>query len=569
MSRHQNTSRRGFLKLAAWVGIVPYLTTTVVACAVNTPKWRRAPDGPFRHGVASGDPLTDRVILWTRVTDEVESPVQLRWEVAEDEAFRVVVAEGIGTTSGGQDYTFKVDAMGLNAGSSYFYRFNYKGLLSPVGRTKTLPDTDVKSVKLAIASCSNFPAGFFHVYEELAKEELDAVLHLGDYMYEYSSRGYATAGSKKRDRVPVPKHETVTLSDYRTRHAQYRSDLALQECHQAHAFIVVWDDHEVANNSFSWGAKNHDADEGLFSDRKSAALQAWFEWMPIRTPANQTGDIFREFHFGNLVNLLMLDTRLKGRDKQLELTEFQVAGRTNARETRGAAGEPSRALLGDQQKAWLLERLKESSAKWQMLGQQVLMSRYTLPAKMVETVDRDSTSSFEEGLLAGQKVLDAMKKHPRNHTQEEEELLDSFIPYNLDAWDGYAAERDEVLEAAHKMGKRLISVGGDTHNAWASRLTTRTGDVVGAEFGTASVSSPGFERELGRPGAQLFGEMMEQLVPDLEWTQLTDRGFARLEFTPDEVRAEFEFVDTVKKLSYTRLPSHTLRVSRNLELKRI
>src|SRR5688572_1585503 len=211
--------------------------------------------GRFRHGVASGDPLDDRVILWTRVTPPDEAAaaaIDVRWRVATDEGISQVVAEGTARTSRDRDFTVKVDAGGLQPGRPYYYAFEAGGDRSPVGRTRTLPAGAVDRVRLASLCCSNYPAGFFNVYRCVAnRDDLDAVVHVGDYIYEFANGVYGDGSGLLR--IPEPRREAVTLSDYRVRYATYRSDPDLQEAHRRHPFIVVWDDHELTNNAWQIG----------------------------------------------------------------------------------------------------------------------------------------------------------------------------------------------------------------------------------------------------------------------------------------------------------------------------
>lgn len=277
----------------------------------------------FEHGVASGDPLQDRVILWTRLTPSDSSArLQVTWEIALDQQFKQIIKTDKVTTSASQDFTVKVDAIGLKPNQSYFYRFVFGDKISPVGQTKTLP-TSTSKVSFAVCSCSNYPAGYFYVYREMAKQNVDVVIHLGDYIYEYGADGYATEDAAKLGRTLPANNdkEIIKLDDYRKRYALYRKDKDLQALHHRHPFIVIWDDHELANDAWREGAENHTEEtanaknEGKFSERKLAALQAYFEWMPIRPIDDQHIKIYRQFDFGNLVQLTMLDTRIIARDQ--------------------------------------------------------------------------------------------------------------------------------------------------------------------------------------------------------------------------------------------------------------
>ena len=318
-------------------------------------------DPPFLHGVASGDPLVDRVILWTRVLpgDDRDAPL-VAWEVARDTEFKRNVARGELQTGAARDFTVKVDVTGLQPGTTYYYRFVVNDSPSPIGRTRTLPAPGVSRVRLGVASCANYPYGYFNAYACLARRaDLDAIVHLGDYIYE-------GRGGRVAERILLPARETLALADYRERHAQYKTDPDLQEVHRQHPFIVVWDDHEIADNAWVGGAAGHTPEtEGDWFVRRAAALQAYFEWMPVREDRQTDGpQIYRTFRFGGLTDLIMLDTRIVGRDKQVLGSD--LAG----------LQQPSRTILGSRQEQWLARQLAGSvrtGTPWQVLGQQVIV----------------------------------------------------------------------------------------------------------------------------------------------------------------------------------------------------
>ena len=321
-----------------------------------------APAPEFLFGVASGDPLADRVILWThaRFAGSDES-VPLGFEVATDATFATVVASGTVVASAASGHTAKVDATGLQADTRYFYRFTHGLTRSPVGQTRTLP-LNPSQVQMAVVSCSNFPAGFFHVYAEIARSPAQYLIHLGDYIYEYGIDGYASANAGALGRLSVPANELLSLDDYRRRHAQYKSDPDSKTVHAAMPLIAVWDDHEVANNAYLLGAQEHNpATEGSWEARRAAAVQAYHEWMPIRTGSDRLR-IFRSFQFGNLLSLHMLDTRLVGRERQVDIGD--LAG-LNGPAARTAAitqyANPNRQLLGTAQLQWLQGQLDRKS----------------------------------------------------------------------------------------------------------------------------------------------------------------------------------------------------------------
>ncbi len=387
MTTPPDFKRRTLVKALAASSLIPILGSNLIACSSgsNNSNSLNTLPADFNHGVASGDPLTDRVIIWTRVTPETDGQIWVGWEVATDAGFANKVKQGSGNTSADVDYTVKVDVEGLQPNTVYYYRFLTVNKTSMAGKTRTLPQGAIEAATFAVVSCSNYPAGFFNVYREVANQDVDAVLHLGDYLYEYSAEGYASERAEEFGRVVEPANELLSLADYRTRYAQYRRDEDLQAAHAAHPFIIVWDDHEVANDAWRDGAENHDpGTEGSFVERKMAALQAWHEWLPVRPPASMDDIIYRRFQYGDLLDLLMLDTRIIGRDEQFTYSDFATDGIIDVEQARAGFDDPNRTLLGSEQFGWLREQLNQSSAQWQVLGQQVLMSRYHLPAPILE-----------------------------------------------------------------------------------------------------------------------------------------------------------------------------------------
>lgn len=546
--------RRRVLKGLAAGSLLPLLVGNLLGCSDSDDTFNPDPGvaASFLHGVASGDALDNSVIIWTRATPVTPGLVRIRWEVASNEAFDTIVASGEGTTTAEVDYTAKVDVGGLDAGTTYFYRFVVQEVASPVGRTRTLPTGSVAATSFAVVSCSNYPAGFFNVYREIANRDVDAVLHLGDYIYEYGIDGYASDRAEEFGRVSAPGTEILSLDDYRTRYAQYRSDADLQACHASHPFYVVWDDHEITNDTWRDGAENHQPDtEGDFDERVAVALQAWYEWSPIRPPSSNREVIYRQFQFGDLVDLLMLDTRLIGRDQQLSYGDYLNGDMLDIDAARAAINDPTRQLLGEDQNAWLKDRLTNSTTTWQALGQQVLVGRYNLPASILLALDPSFGGSLQDGIAAVLASVAAKNTPEDQRTPEQQALLDSAIPYNLDAWDGYGFNRDDLLTHAASVDANLVTLAGDTHNAWAAQLTDTQGNSVGVEFATASVTSPGLEGVLGPDAAALFEGPIVTLIDDLQYTNLSDRGWMEVTFTPTAATADWHFVSNVDSTTYT------------------
>ncbi len=514
--------------------------------------------GAFWQGVASGDPLTDAVILWTRVTplSEGEQEVKVGWEVATDSEFYNVIRRSHSIVNNETDYTIKVDVKNLDPDTTYYYRFITDSNKSTIGVTKTLPEYTSK-VKLAVLSCSNYPAGYFNVYLEAARQqgELDAVIHLGDYIYEYGQGGYATQDADAIGRSFLSDNDTeiVTLKDYRRRYEQYRSDIDLQILHASAPWICVWDDHEVTNDTWREGAENHNEGEGDFFERKAQALKAYFEWMPIRPVAEGDNEIiYRQFKFGNLVNLMMLDTRVIARDQQLSYTNYISAdGSFNQAQFTADISDPNRTLLGFEQLNWLQNTMASSTATWQVLGQQVLMGRMNLPAELLLNLrpGADVLTLFSElatikaRILAGDPTI----------TPQEEARVNTALPYNLDAWDGYFIERERVLGTAKSFNKNLVVLAGDTHNAWANNLTDLQGEAVGVEFATASVTSPGLEDFLSLPQEAwpATEHAFELLIDNLKYHNVGDRGYLLVTFTEEKTEAEWVYVDNILSNSFS------------------
>ena len=494
----------------------------------------------FTHHVASGDPLADRVMLWTRLLpgDGAVRAVGCRWEIAPTAEFTTLVASGTATATPERDYTVKVDAKGLQPGQSYCYRFVAEGVTSPVGCTRTLPVGDVSQFKLGVASCSNYPQGFFHAYREMAKAELDAILHLGDYIYEYPVGEYVNpAVEQGYGRQVTPEHELLVLEDYRMRYGLYRSDPDLQAAHAAHPWITVWDDHEIMNDTWRKGAENHNEGEGDFAARVHAARQAYHEWLPIRPPAEgDQGVIYRSFQVGNLADLIMLDTRLVGRDQQLnylrdlkpedDVHEF-LQKRLNA---------SKRTLLGKPQEEWLARQLttsKKRGAVWQVLGQQVLMGKLSIPE-----IPADALASM------------TLSDYSRARVESAQQLAPLGLPLNLDAWDGYPAARTRLYRALLKSASNPISLAGDTHNGWAFNLADNKGKAVGVEIGTPGVTSPGLETYLPMPSTEMASLLLES-SPELAAVDTAQRGWTEMTLTPEAMTSQWRFVSDVALPTYT------------------
>lgn len=518
-----------------------------------------APTVRYDHGVASGDPLADRVVLWTRLTPTGDAPASIgvRWEVAADSGFGRIIASGTTLTDTARDWTVKVDAAGLTAGTRYWYRFSVGAQQSAVGRTRTLPDAAARQVRLAVFSCANYPAGFFNAYAHAAlRDDLDATVHLGDYIYEYPRSGYASANAAALGREVLPVTELLTLADYRTRHAQYRSDPDLQALHAVAPMIAVWDDHEIANDTWSDGAEDHQSSEGSFAARRAAAIQAYHEWLPTRV-----GDptrIWRSFDFGRIASLHMLDTRVHARSQPLGYADYITAGGFDTTAFTAAMSDPARGLLGTEQSTWLAGQVQASRATWQLLGQQVLMGRMNIPAPILFEAEQPgsgvSFSAYAALLAKGQANPAALT------AQEKAILAQPSIPYNLDAWDGYPVAREQLLGTLRVLDRNIVVLAGDTHNAWASDLDTAGGQPVGVEFATPAVSSPGLEEYLPGEDPAALAAGLTQLIGPLQYCDTSRRGYLLLTVSDSECRADWIYVAGIGSRSSSAGIGQSLRV---------
>jgi len=457
---------------------------------------------PFYHGIASGDPQHDRVIIWTRVTpdtNQINQSIVVNWKVASDTGMTNVVKSGSLLTDSSADFTVKVDVIGLNANTFYFYEFQTAGYYSPRGRTKTNPISNADSLRFALVSCANFEAGWFNVYASLLqREDFDAVISLGDYIYEYNTGGYSPNANVNRQWSPV--NEIVSLSDYRMRYSSYKLDVDLQRLHQQFPFICIYDDHEFANDAWMNGAQNHQPAEGLWSARKEMAQKAFFEWLPVRvTGTTNPYQIYRDIKYGNLVDFMMLDTRVEGRDLQ--------AGTTGA-----TVNATTRQLLGTSQYSWLTNKLSNTTSQWKVLGQQIMMA----PLKVFG------------------------------------------VAVNGDQWDGYPAERDRVYNHVITNNiSNMVVITGDIHTSWANDLPTATynssngAGSAGVEFVAASVTSPGITLPLGAAAIQAANS-------HIKYVDLSNHGYIIMDVNQQRTQADWFNVATIdnQSTSFSYAKSH-------------
>lgn len=474
--------------------------TLLMAMSVSAQEYlsadRSTVDGalaPFYHGVASGDPLTDRVILWTRITT-TNTTETVGWQIATDTTFSTILNSGNVTTDSSSDYTVKVDATGLQPNTWYYYRFSNNGTYSIIGRTRTMPSGNVSNLRFAVVACSNYQSGYFNGYRDIInKNDVDAVIHLGDYYYEYGPDDFDPGVDSSR--LQEPFREVTNLYDYRQRHSFYKLDPDLRTVHQQFPFFTVWDDHETANDSYSGGAENHtEITEGYWVNRKEDSRKAYFEWMPIRDTHNSVDTIHRVIPMGNLADLILIDSRLEGREQQI--------GTTGA-----AATDTNRTMLGQEQLSWFKTQLSNSTAKWKLIGNQVMMT----PLKVFG------------------------------------------IYLNQDQWDGYQAERGKILRHIYDNNiDNVVVLTGDIHTSWANDVphpdltynSNGTGSVC-VEYVCTSITSGSF---ITFP---VPASVITTLVPHIKYAELSKRGYLLFDVTDSKVQGDWIYMSTVTSKTFT------------------
>ncbi len=458
---------------------------------------------PFYFGVASGDPHYNSVIIWTKVWRETPEAITVQWEIATDTLMQNIVQAGESSADSNSAFTVKVNVQNLQPKTRYFYRFKYGNTYSPIGRTKTAPQFEIDSLRFAVISCSNYEAGYFNVYRLIAgRNDIDAIIHLGDYIYEYATGKY---GDLNLPRKNIPATEIVALKDYRSRYAVYRLDKDLQEAHRLHPMISIWDDHEFANNTYKDGAGNHQQNEGEWEVRKANAKKAYFEWLPITDNAEES--IIRKITYGNLAEIFLLDERTEGRSKQVEkLTDSTIS---------------TKRMLSEAQEQWLTDGIASSTAHWKIIANQVVFSELHL------------------------------------------EKITKKYHSTSDIWNGYPAERNAILDFfyAHNL-KNIIIITGDIHVSLGFDLVRKPLDktsyhpknstnVIGAEFVAPSVTSAGLgERIKSKALANLAGSIMRDHNPHLRYSDLAHHGYILLTLTQEKANATWIYVNTILSKNY-------------------
>ena len=496
----EKIDRRSFLqKTALTISGVGFLGTMPIfakSCELT--------EYPFTMGVASGEPLQDGIVLWTRLAPKPlagggmpDQTFPVNWEIASDSEFLQIVQKGTELATKDLGHSVHVEVGNLQSGQNYWYRFKSGNFESPTGKTKTAPNagTDLQEMKFAIASCQNYASGYYTAYDHMVNEDLDVILFLGDYIYEKGSGANAL-------RKHLPDKEIMTLEDYRIRYGQYKSDPSLMAAHAAFPWIVVPDDHEVKNN---WGGAGPPYDNNAaFLQRRGVAFQAYYEHMPLRKSSLPKGffmDIYRKFQFGNLVELSMLDTR------QFR-TDFACSGNSEV---------DCAMRFGADQEKWLADNLTKSKDTWNFLGQQVGMAQ------------------------VGRKI-------------------DGVVSYGMDKWDGYAATRARLFDTIQKNKvKNFIVLTGDSHKNWVNDLHLDADDpsspIIGTEFMGTSISSAG-DGQADPP----IGKELIEFNPHIKFYN-EQRGYVCFTVPPTEIISE------VKVIPYVTRPNAEINTIAKFKVK--
>lgn len=495
----------------------------------------------FTHGVASGEPDSDSMLLWTRYVSASGAPSKVRAEISTSPDFARLAGGGQMTTGPWRDHTVKITVDGLSPGTRYFYRFiGPDGTVSPIGRTRTLPVGKTAKFNIAVFSCSNLGFGFFNAYgHAAARDEIDLVVHLGDYFYEYG-RGEYDSGAEFAKRI-LPETEIYDLADYRLRYASYRADPDLQALHAAFPMIASPDDHESANDSWEGGAENHQPDEGNWSSRKNVATQVWHEWMPVSELPWKSYDI------GDLATYFRTDTRTIARSRQnsyASIIRGHDPDQALAAFRDGAWQDPAATMMGTEQENWLWHAFRRASQEkktWHVLGVGTNIGYNATPPDALDWLEPDTSertkSYFRNGIAAGK----------------------AGLPYNLDNWGGYPKAKSRLLSAAQSVDANLIAVTGDSHNAWAFDLI-EGGKAAGVEFGGHSVTSPGIESATGARDPDKIVRSLVANSKELRWADPSNRGYMLVSLTPAAASNEWVFMETVKARSTATKASHRMKV---------
>ena len=551
----RNVTRRGAIAATAAAGL------TASCNSASTPKSFSANSemqtGVFKLGIASGDPRTDSIVLWTHISpsDPRKRSVSVSWALSLNPDMSNPVKQGQSEARRADSWTLKAIPDGLDAGQTYYYQFTNGTVKSDIGRTRTLPVGAVDSLRFAVVSCANWQQGFFNTYDHISKSgDFDAMIHLGDYVYEYGT-DKANEAMKKAGRLHQPPHEILTLEDYRIRHAQYRSDPNLQAATANMPLIPIWDDHESSNDSWKDGAENHQDGEGDWSARTSAALRAYFEWMPIRPPETKQAlsAFYRDYKWGDLMRLFVWETRLLARGKPITTEDHFDLIKSNGgvdvfKDT--ILNDPARDMLGSAQRQAVVSSLKnskETGETWRVIANQVLLGRLTTP---------DLTPYIQEDVIA-----EIEKQWPP--IRQFVELSKYRLPVYPDSWDGYPVAREALYAALDDQGiNDLIVLTGDSHEYWANDLVKSDGTNMGVELGTTSVSSQTLKAFMG-DGVKDYALLMTQSNPDVRYYNAETCGYIDLTLTPSKGRARFVAIDNTDSTDYNAFQAACFNIRKN------
>ena len=504
----------------------------------------------FTSGIASGEPSQSSVLLWTRFVPRAGGSAVVEAEISSKADFSNTSGGGSITTGPERDHSVKIVIGGLKPGKIYHYRFRGPdGSVSAVGRTRTLPEGPTPGFRLGIFSCSNLGFGWFNAYgHAAARSDLDLILHLGDYLYEYRRGKYPVAGDTAPGRVVEPADEAIALADYRLRHASYRSDADLQTLTARLPMIAMWDDHESADDAWAGGAENHTpAREGPWDVRKAAAVRAYREWMPVSDGANKS------YRIGDLATLFLPETRF-ARSEPLALDPAlaeRLAGGGDvsialAAFRDGAWQDPARTMMGMAREAWLgagLAASRRAGIAWQLLGQQVLVGTLAMSRTTADWLARTEDPEVRAGAALRFAASQA------------------GLPYSFDMWDGFPKARERLLESALAADAELVVLTGDSHNAWAFDLD-RGGTAAGVEFAGQSVTSPGIEGTLKGLDPKTVARAVVERNRQLRWADTSLRGYMTLALSREEARCEWLFLETVRARSTRIAGRRRMRVRR-------
>jgi alkaline phosphatase D len=549
----KKVTRRQAMKIVSSVALLPF-----TSCDTHGELGNQV---IFAHGVASGDPDQSSVVIWTRVSG-LTTPVKVDWFVATDASFKHVVSSGVFNTDIHRDHTVKIVADDLKPGESYFYKFAVADSISPTGQTQTLPVGHVEQLVVAVTTCSNYPFGYFNAYDAIAKDaSIDLVVHLGDYIYEYGIDGFGAEMGKRIGRDHQPTHETLSLDDYRKRHAQYKTDQGSLAMHARHPLIVIWDDHETANNPWMDGAKNHQLNEGSWEERRLASLQAYYEWMPVRDPVqvSERAKYWRHYKFGDLASLITLESRHTGRSQQISYNQHlpNIQSKKQAKAfSQNVINAADREMLSKEMQVFLKDELNESVSagrRWRIIGNQSVIAKSIAP-------------SLDDPILNN--LRDNLSLEKQQNLAERTHLGEYSLPSDLDTWSGYPVARERFYQIAKDANVQdLLIISGDSHSFWQNKLFDDRGQSMGVELGATGVTSPrSIMESLGGEVMQRFDALNTANNEEIIWSDGRHLGFIRLRVNHKGARGEYVTVSNVRSRNYETQVLRTVDITHQVGL---